>query len=161
VYRKAYSLSKGDFIILTDADILVPPYAVDSLIRNYGYGGRIVPIVFGLDWGIQKRIDEYPWKTDLDFFMRVNGFWSFPTPQGVENEFSHTVRHHILFSGQRRDLWEETGLFDEKVNVDTYVESFIFKHTTKPVVQVPMNVYHQWHERETSYSARIERIRNA
>src|SRR4030042_1880790 len=68
IYRKAYELSKGDFIILTDSDILVPPYAVESLVQNYGYDGRLVPIVYGLDWETQKRIDEFPWRTNLDAF---------------------------------------------------------------------------------------------
>lgn len=161
IYRKAYELSKGDFIILTDSDILVPPYAVKSLVGHYGYDGRLTPIVFGLDWDTQKNIDTFQWKTNLDAFMDAEGFWDFPIPQGVENRFSHTVRHHILFSGQRRDLWDETGLFDKNVPVDTFVETFIFNHTTKPIMQVPFNVYHQWHERNEHYSARIKRIRNA
>jgi glycosyltransferase involved in cell wall biosynthesis len=161
VYRKAYEKARGDFIILTDSDILVPPNGVESLVRNYGYDGRIAPIVFGLDWEIQKKIDTFPWRTKLNAFMDADGFWSFMIPQGVENRDSYTVRHHLLFSGQRRDLWEETGLFDNTVSIDTYVETFIFHHTTRPIMQVPINVYHQWHERGTSYSARIKRIRNA
>jgi len=160
IYRKAYELSKGDFIILTDSDILVPPYAVDSLVKHYGYNGRLVPIVYGLDWETQKNIDTFPWKKHLEYFFEIDGFLDFKIPQGVENRLSYTVKHHLLFSGQRRDLWDETGLFDKSVPVDSFVETFIFNHTTRPILQVPFNVYHQWHERE-QYSARVKRIRNA
>ena len=169
-YRKAFSESTGDFIIVSHPEILIPYDGVERMVAECDMTRRNVATQYHLTCeAVQElfRSHVYPtWAYDFDNIKKVHGFWAIQTPWLYPNSISHRYRNHFTFSGSTRERFEEYMIpaTDEWGMEDGWVHKRELENN-EPSLPIEIEVYHQEHDRVygtiPEYSVRMRRIRNS
>jgi|GEM_PF-2316074 len=167
-WLKGFDICRGDFIVITYAEILVPRNAVELMMarnevlsrdgdaRFPGYdfkklGARLIPIQYCLSPEIQKTLDDKFDFDNLDALKDAPGFWEFYNHWGWTNKDAANWRHHCAFTGAPRHLWEAIGSVEDTESWLADIENEVTKrqHEAKRrLAAVEYGVYHQYHPRE-------------
>ncbi len=166
-WLKGFDICRGDFIVVTYAEILVPRNAVelmlarhDELARNgdsrhpkmeYDFeklGARLIPIQYCLSPEIQEKLDYWFNPENLDQFQAIPGFWEYINHWGWTNKNAHAWRHHCAFTGAPRHFWEAIGLVEDSDlwfwDIENGVTQAQREARVRPAA-VEYGVYHQFH----------------
>jgi glycosyltransferase involved in cell wall biosynthesis len=164
-WLQGYDICRGDFIVLTYAEILVPRNAVERMLERHeelsrdgdprysGYdyaklGARLIPIQFCLSPEIQEKIDYWFDPENVDQFQAIPGFWKYINHWGWTNEGAHGWRHHCAFTGAPRHFWDSIGVVEDSDLWFWDIENGVTAAQRKAGVRaeaVEYGVYHQFH----------------
>ena len=164
-WLQGYDICRGDFIVLTYAEILVPRNAVERMLERHeelsrdgdprysGYdyanlGARIIPIQYCLSPEIQEKLDYWYDPDNLDMFQEAPGFWKYINHWGWTNKGAHGWRHHCAFTGAPRFFWDAINVVEDSDLWFWDIENGITAAQRKAGVRaeaVEYGVYHQFH----------------
>jgi hypothetical protein len=170
-WHMAYAEAKGNFIILSQPEILVPLNGVDVMLAGHEPGRRSVPTLYLIPTPYQQnRIDGVDWRANLDELQKLPEFWSDQGHWGYTNREAPGYANHFGFTGQFRSEWDFFGfipLTEQPGHDDRWMRAREVEAGRIPN-HIALNCYHQWHPRlpihkswqgEQAASARIRRIR--
>lgn len=170
-WNEAFRMSIGDFIITSHPEIIVPRNAISQMIEHHKPPFRSVPVQYCIATEHQyHRLERVPWYSDLNTIKLLPNFWTAVGPWGFSNGKAHEYLSHLSFSGNYRQHWQELSddwLFLPRVEDPNFLSDDAWVHVNelrngRPSRGVPIEVYHQWHERvygsRNEASARIRRI---
>ena len=162
-----YDICRGDFIVLTYAEILVPRNAVERMLARHeelsrngdsrfpkmeydfqNLGARLIPIQYCLSPEIQAKLDYWFDPENLDQVQDAPGFWEYINHWGWTNKDAAGWRHHCAFTGAPRFFWDEIGVCDDTDDWITDIENGVTKLQIKKrrrPAAVEFGVYHQYH----------------
>lgn len=167
VWRAAWELADGDYIITSAPEILAPRDAVERMVAMHVDGQRDVPLLYSLS---REHTDfvashwDIHWVPflDLTWIESLPGFQAFEGSARIANNLMGGFQHHMMFSGAMRSEWERFGVLPE---TDEYGfdENWLREREVEagyPPRLSPVSVYHQWHERVLPFAVdRSPRIR--
>lgn len=169
-----YEEARGDFIILSHPEIMVPRNAISEMMGQHIPGRRSVPVIYAISPENQRRrIDEVDWKADLHLLQTLPDFMVTVTPWGFPNSEARGWQHHFGFTGQTRAEWDRFG-FIPRTDMPGNDDAWLAHREAAagcPPNPVDLAVYHQYHDRLPTHdpqgswqearetSVRIRRIR--
>jgi len=164
-WLKGFDICRGDFIVLTYAEILVPRNAVELMMaRNeelsrdgdprYSsydfkkFGARLTPTQYCISPEIQEKLDYWYDPDNLGSFQEAPGFWAYINHWGWSNKDAHNWRHHCAFTGAPRHFWDAIGVVEDSDlwfwDIENGVTAAQIKANRRLAV-VEYGVYHQFH----------------
>ena len=161
--RHAFDRAKGEFIIISHPELMVPLNAIEKLIKEYEPGYRIVPrLYFICDSIAMAWLESTDWQSNLDLIQGIPNFWTSRTPWGNTNQDMDSWIGHTGFCGQTRAEWERKGFLSDDKNPGSdvrWIDAAEARLGRMPR-QASFAVYHQHHARDSdkTMSARIARI---
>ena len=165
--HRGFEESSGDFIIMSQPELLVPYDAIERTLNLSDMDRRNVATQFHLTFqqvNYLKTING--WKDNFDLIKSVPDFWSTTTPWLYINQASPGYRTHFSWSCSTRERFEKfmIPVTEEWGNEDCYVHARE-ADVGEPSVGLNLEVYHQEHERvygtRPEYSVRMRRIMNS
>ena len=159
--RHAFDRAKGEFIIISHPELMVPLNAIEKLVKEYEPGYRIVPrLYFICDSIAMAWLESTDWQSDLDLIQTIPNFWASRTPWGNTNKDMDSWIGHTAFCGQTRAEWGHKGFLpdDGSPAVDVAWIDAAEARLGRMPRQASFAVYHQDHARgDRTMSARIAR----
>lgn len=160
----------GDFIIISQPELLIPYDAVETMITKGNLKRRNVATQYYLTMEqIYYLFGEglsLNWRNDFNEIKKIHNFMDTMTPWGNTNYTRPEHRSHFSFSGSTRERFEEYMIpdTDEWMYEDAYVHKLELTRK-EPSVPIDIDTFHQEHERiygtKTDRSVRIKRIRES
>lgn len=170
--REGFRLSKGDFIISSQPELLIPHNAVEKMVngnferRNVATQYHLTHIQVNHLFGDGENGIASGWMDDFNKIKNLPDFMSTLTPWNYTNFYAPGYRNHFSFCGLTKKRFKEYLIpaTDEFMKEDVWVHARELK-AGEPAVPIDIEVYHQEHERvygtRPEYSVRIQRIRDS
>jgi len=165
--RYAFAKCRGDFVIFSQPELLIPYDAVEKMVSLSDMSRRNVAVQYHLNiQQIHCLSSIIGWEHDFEKIKSVSNFLTTKTPWGYTNMESQRYRNHFSWSGSTRERFEEYMIPDteEWGFEDAYVHVKELENR-EPCLPIDIEVYHQEHERVygtiPEYSVRIKRIRDS
>lgn len=170
--REGYRFSKGDFIIPSHPELLIPYNAVETMVkgnferRNVATQYHLTHIQVNHLFGDGRDGIVSGWMDDFNKIKNLSDFMSTLTPWHYTNFSAPGYRNHFSFCGSTRERFGEYLIpMTEKFMMEdvwVYAQEMIAGEAAVPI---DIEVYHQEHERVygtiPEYSVRIQRIRKS
>jgi hypothetical protein len=164
-YVRGYRKCQGEFVILTHPEYMPPLNAIERMVATYDGTARLSATALALPRELTDSLDDYPWRTNVDVFQTVPGFWGFLSPWGWTNQSAGSWCHHFAFTGQTRIGWDQTDFIpetEERHMNDSWIHR-VEVEMGRPPLPAGFAVYHQHHRRTTEWpfpkqSVRVARI---
>ena len=167
--REGYRRSKGDFIITSQPELLIPYNAVEMMVKGDLERRNVATQYHLTNYQVNHLFGDgitNEWMNDFNKIKSVGDFMATLTPWHYTNLSAPGYRNHFSFSGSTKKRFGEylvprtTEWMMEDVWV--YAQEMIAEEAAVPI---DIEVYHQEHERvygtRPEYSVRVERIRNS
>jgi len=170
--REGYKLSKGDFIIPSHPELLIPYNAVEIMVkgnlerRNVATQYHLTNIQVNRLFGDGGDGIVSGWMDDFNKIKGLSDFMSTLTPWNYTNFHAAGYRNHFSFCGSTKERFGEylVPMTNEWLMEDIWVHAKELK-AEEVAVPIDIEVYHQEHERvygtRPEYSVRIQRIRDS
>ena len=148
-WNSGYKVSQGDFVIVTNGDLILSHNAAIQDILDSYKGNRVSVLTYFLSKENTRDLDTINWKENPNLIAEMTNFWSY-------REYNQTnINADLLLAGlttyvagQTREDWDFIGLFREEdfqlgADQDLYLREVIFEKyaDTAKITRA----YHQWH----------------